>query len=299
MKLARSLLIVLAFAAFTERSGAENHAPPLPAPRPDLAAGESLEDTAEPLDPFPDPVASEDDEPAEKETIPADAAMPPLPASRPRRAVPSNPESGAGSTPPETPKADLPKQTKPVFVLEDAKKCEAELRRMSASFTIADPAEGEGQCGWPRPLKLTALSRDVKISGNVRVRCELALALARWAKEVVVPSARLHMGSKPVAVEISTSYQCRHRNNGSAGKLSEHAFANGIDLMAIHFEDGRRVAVADRRGSSEADRAFQAAVRGGACAYFTTVLGPVADANHSDHFHFDLAVRRGGYRLCQ
>jgi len=170
---------------------------------------------------------------------------------------------------------------------------------LNAQFTVAEPLIGDGQCGWPRPLKLTALSRDVKIRGDIRVRCELALALARWSKQVVVPSAELHLAQKPAAVEISTSYQCRRRNNGTVGKLSEHAFANGVDVMAVRFEPEMRVAVADRRGSSDAERAFQAAIRGGACAFFTTVLGPVTNANHRDHFHFDLAFRRGGYRLCQ
>ncbi len=237
-----------------------------------------------------------------RETV---AEGPPVPRPKPEQPVASDPEDEAeedGEPEPEKPKptiASAPEQPKPKYDLNEARRCEAELRRFAAAFEVADPIDGEGQCGWPRPLRLKSLSRDLNIRGDIWLRCEMALALARWAKEVVVPSAELHMGSKPVAVEISTSYQCRRRNNGSAGKLSEHAFANGIDLMAIHFEDGKRVAVADRRGSSEADRAFQAAVRGGACAYFTTVLGPVADANHSDHFHFDLAVRRGGYRLCQ
>jgi hypothetical protein len=230
---------------------------------------------------------------------------PPLPQPKPETPVADaeKPDPDSVSAPaadkPKPPIASAPKQAKPKYDLNEARQCEAALRKYSATFEVADPIVGQGECGWPRPLRLKSLSRDVKVRGKIRVRCEVALALARWTKEVVVPSAKLHMGSKPVAIEISTSYQCRRRNNGSTGKVSEHGFANGVDLMAVHFEGGKRVAVADRRGSSEADRAFQAAMRGGACAYFTTVLGPVADANHSDHFHFDLAVRRGGYRLCQ
>lgn len=227
----------------------------------------------------------------------------PLPHPKPEATVDKTPDAEAvpdseSEKPPPT-IAEAPEQPKPDYDLNEARQCEAALREYAASFEVADPIKGEGQCGWPRPLRLTSLSRDVKIRGSVQLRCEVALALARWAKEVVVPSATLHMGQKPVAVEISTSYQCRRRNNSSTGKISEHGFANGVDLMAVLFEDGKRVAVADRRGSSEGDRAFQAAIRGGACAYFTTVLGPVADANHSNHFHLDLAVRRGGYRLCQ
>ena len=191
------------------------------------------------------------------------------------------------------------KQAKPAFDLAEAKQCERELRKLNARFSVAEPIGDNGQCGWPRPLKLTALSRGVEIIGDIRVRCELALALVRWSKEVLVPSAELHLEKKPSAVRIDTSYQCRRRNNASTGKLSEHAFANGIDVMGIDMIDGQDVYFADRRGTSDAERAFQAAIRGGACAYFTTVIGPMTNAAHADHFHFDLALRRGGYRLCQ
>jgi hypothetical protein len=40
-------------------------------------------------------------------------------------------------------------------------------------------------------------------------------------------------------------------------------------------------------------------MRRSACARFTTVLGPGSDGYHENHFHVDLAQRRGDYRLCQ
>lgn len=44
---------------------------------------------------------------------------------------------------------------------------------------------------------------------------------------------------------------------------------------------------------------FQLTVRQESCAYFTTVLGPGSNSAHATHFHFDMAERRGGYRLCE
>lgn len=230
---------------------------------------------------------------------------PPIPVAKPD--ISDAPESVEAENPlappvlpPEKPvEAALPRQAKPVFVLAAAKQCEATLRKLGAVFTVADPIEGEGQCGWPRPVKLTGLPGNLKVRGDVRVRCEVALAMARWSKEVVVPSAELHLGKPPEAVRIGTSYQCRRRNNSSAGKLSEHAFANGVDVMGFTFADSNRVNISDRSDGADAKRAFQAAVRGGSCAYFTTVIGPMTNASHADHLHLDLAVRRGGYRLCE
>jgi hypothetical protein len=43
------------------------------------------------------------------------------------------------------------------------------------------------------------------------------------------------------------------------------------------------------------------AFRTAACGYFTTVLGPGANAAHASHFHFDLAMRgkNGDHRICE
>ncbi len=195
--------------------------------------------------------------------------------------------------------APVPKQTVPTFDLAAAKKCEATLRTLGAKFSVGEPLVGESLCGWPRPLKLKALGKQVQVTGDPQVRCEVALALAQWSAEVVRPTAELHLDDELSKILISTSYQCRRRNNAVTGKISEHGFANGVDVMGFELKDRRRVMIASRNGSVEPERAFQAAVRGGSCAYFTTVLGPGTNAAHASHLHLDLAIRRGGYRLCQ
>jgi len=195
--------------------------------------------------------------------------------------------------------APIPKQTVPTFDLAGAKKCETALRSLGARFSVGKPLEGESICGWPRPLKLETVGNKVRVTGDPQVRCEVALALAQWSREVVRPTAKLHLEEELSKILISTSYQCRRRNNAATGKVSEHGFANGVDVLGFELKDGRRVMIAARTGSVEPERAFQAAVRGGSCAYFTTVLGPTTNAAHANHLHLDLAIRRGGYRLCQ
>ncbi len=199
----------------------------------------------------------------------------------------------------ETVVAPAPTQTVPTFDLAVAKKCEAALRSLGARFSVGKPLEEEGICGWQRPLKLQTVGKQVRVTGEPQVRCEVALALAQWSREVVKPAARLHLENDVSKILISTSYQCRRRNNAATGKVSEHGFANGVDVMGFELKDGRKVLIAPRLDSIEPERAFQAAVRGGSCAYFTTVLGPTTNAAHANHLHLDLAIRRGGYRLCE
>ena len=98
---------------------------------------------------------------------------------------------------------------------------------------------------------------------------------------------------------LGGSYTCRRRNNLPTGKLSEHAFGNAIDIMSFQFEEGDPIPVEPRMDDHTIEEAFQRAVRATSCLYFTTVLGPGANAAHADHLHMDIAQRNGGYRLCQ
>ncbi|WP_026379347.1 extensin-like domain-containing protein [Afifella pfennigii] len=69
-----------------------------------------------------------------------------------------------------------------------------------------------------------------------------------------------------------------------------------IDTESAASKDA---AQAKAREEQERERLFQREIREGACRYFTTVLGPGVNAEHASHFHFDLAARRGDYRICQ
>lgn len=187
---------------------------------------------------------------------------------------------------------------RPPFDVAAAKACEADLAREAVVFRVMPPSDGDGDgCGWPRPLEVSAVA-GVAVQPPVEVRCEVGLALAAWLGRVIVPSAVLHLdGAKPAGIQTSGSYQCR-RVNGS-GRISEHATGNAVDVAGVVLDTGQTLAISSRPSAPPGETAFVAAIRGGACAIFTTVLGPGSDADHSDHIHVDLAARRSGYRLCQ
>lgn len=187
----------------------------------------------------------------------------------------------------------------PPFDKAGALACEAQLARKNVRFRPLDPIDEKNSCGAQRPLLIKSLGKGISLTTGVTARCPLALALAKWAQETVAPAATLHLEAKVTAISVGTSYQCRRRNNSATGKFSEHAFANGIDVMGFRFASREAVPIVGRIGSAAAERAFQAAARGAACAYFTTVLGPGTNTAHRDHLHLDLAYRSGGYRLCQ
>lgn len=180
---------------------------------------------------------------------------------------------------------------------KDGPGCRAALRALGGLFEAAPPIR-DGACGAPTPITLSAVGR-ITLTPEATVRCGAALAFATWLTSAVRGAAKAHLPAPVSSVRIAASYHCRgRRGGGGGGRLSEHALANAIDVSAFTLRDGTMVDVTERRGASR-ERRFQRAVREAACRTFTTVIGPGTNAAHADHFHFDLAQRRGGYRLCE
>jgi hypothetical protein len=80
----------------------------------------------------------------------------------------------------------------------------------------------------------------------------MVVGLDRWLKDSVQPAAR-EAFSSPVSKIIGSSYACRNVYNLPDGHLSQHAFANAIDLPMFVLADGRKVDVTHGWGPTERD----------------------------------------------
>lgn len=247
-----------------------------------------------PVEPAPAPAAGAGlprppERPPELSTSPAAAPAPPDPAAAPNAAdlplpPPRPPElSGAAAL---ALKVQAPDDTA----------CKRRLESLGATFETLAPI-ASGQCGADKPLKLSSLRGSVALDPPATLVCGAAEALTRWATEVQVAAER-ELGKPLASLSIGTSYECRGQNHDVDAKLSEHAFANGIDVMGYGFAGRAAVTVGTVvEGTPEAS--FQAAVRAKACGFFRTVLGPGSDAAHANHLHLDERERGAGHRLCQ
>ena len=278
------LALGVALLAGMSAAGAQNPAPGVPVPPP-LPPGRPAE-----LKPSPPPDAAA--APA-RPPHPADRAAPGVSAAEPAR--PEIP------VPPPTPPERPPELSGPAAVAlkvapPDDAACRIRLRRLGVAFEPLPPIS-EGQCSAPLPLRVTALADGVKLPQGATLTCRMAEGLARWASEVQIEADRAF--AQPLAgLEIGGSYVCRGQNHARDAKLSEHAFADAVDVMAFSLAGRAPVPVkAMPAGSPEAD--FLGRVRAKACGFFRTVLGPGADAEHANHFHLDERERASGHRLCE
>jgi hypothetical protein len=187
--------------------------------------------------------------------------------------------------------------------------------RESQHVRIAKTLEGPGSCGADLPLRVSAFTMDnmdmtasapglrnpasgfiTKLNQESTMNCPMYSAVDRWLEQVVQPASMARFGQPVVELRIMGTYSCRRMNNGRASaRMSEHSFANAIDVGGFRLADGSIITVLKGWKGGEQEQHFLREVHAGGCRNFATVLGPGADAFHYDHFHFDLARHgRGG-----
>lgn len=255
---------------------------PVPAPKPvRLPAPDPARTLSAPGPERPNGVAGPQSGSGQTSPLPRVSGAWPLPRPKPDPAAPAAaPELPVGPDP-------------------ETVACLARLGTLRVVYRPAPPISDPKGCTVPTPITVTAIG-SVAVEPPILTTCRFAEALAGWVTEVVVRDARLLLGTEPKSLAAGTSYQCRPRNGVPGAKLSEHGNASALDLGGIDFATGPRLeALPPRPGDDSAMARFAASIRAGACRHFTTVLGPGSDATHQDHYHFDVAQRRNGFRICQ
>lgn len=251
--------------------------------------------------PVPDPAPVEPVAPTPRDERPGDStqtetppesAEPPLPRPRPEPSVaPAGAEvetdgdvaaDQATSVAPEAraePEPDRIYQTACPALLEG-----------QVIGEMLDPV-AEGICGVRSPLSMTGVrvnGREIGFSAPVTTNCQMAGAIADWVGEVDLYASAV-LDTPLVSVTTGTSLMCRNRYGAENGFVSEHGFANALDVVGFTLEDGQSIAVeADWLPAATPEGKLLRQAHGAACGRFTTVLGPEANAEHEDHFHLDL-----------
>lgn len=243
--------------------------------------------------PAPRPVAPPAPTPAdERPVVRADEEVdtPPLPRPRPEDmdddvAVEPTPEEDG--EPVIEAEEEAVTKTQPDRIYQTA--CPA-LLSGAVIGEMLPPIE-EGMCGERSPLLLTGVranGREIGFSSPVTTNCAMAGALADWVGEVDA-YAGAALDSAIATLDTGTSMMCRNRNGASGGFMSEHGFANALDIVGVTLMDGQKIAVdADWLPAASPEGKLLRHAHAAACGRFTTVLGPEANAEHEDHLHLDL-----------
>lgn len=179
--------------------------------------------------------------------------------------------------------------------------CEARLRELGVVFSRAElpVKEARGKlptCGVEQAITYKRGPQGVRYNVSPVVSCGMALGLARL-ETVLNEEAQRYFGQKVSRIEQGGTYNCRRMARFDL--VSEHSYANAIDLRSFTLQNGRKLTVLNGFGKTtlppkRAESLFLRAVANrlydeGA---FSVVLTPFFDSLHRDHLHLDQARYR-------
>jgi hypothetical protein len=122
-------------------------------------------------------------------------------------------------------------------------KCEKLLEGAVLDYQYLPPIRA-GRCGTKAPILVKSIGEkpSVVISPPATMNCKLAAAVHDWLNDAVQPTAKT-MGTSVVKIRNAASYMCRRRYGATNTRISEHAFANAIDISEFVFASGQRIKV--------------------------------------------------------
>jgi hypothetical protein len=175
-------------------------------------------------------------------------------------------------------------QARPALNLGNDATCLKRLTSEGVQFTrVADRSEEDG-CALRYAVQVTQSA--IPYNTPRLMTCSLAYALDTFETEIVQPAAQKHLG-QPVAKIIHWgTYNCRPMR-GQQTLLSEHAYANAIDVAGFQLADGTMLSVKNDWKNAGAKTAFLHEIARRACGIFRNVLTPNYNDLHHDHLHLD------------
>lgn len=128
---------------------------------------------------------------------------------------------------------------------------------------IALPEKGfrKGACGAAAPVRLIAVgaSPQVVLSPPAIMTCRMARAVHDWTTRDVQRLAKKHLKEEIIRIEVMSDYSCRNTYGRKVGKLSEHAFANALDVRGFSTASGKAVRLLKDWGPTARDIAAEKA----------------------------------------
>jgi len=170
--------------------------------------------------------------------------------------------------------------------------CHVDLAREGVQFRVLPDQYFSGGCSALGAVQL--MDVGVPVTNLRAMTCPLARQFARWTHEALQPAADQWLGTRVVRIETFGTYSCRTVDSRPGARLSEHAFANAVDVSGFVLGDGRHITVLQGwNGDDERVRRFLRAIHQAGCRRFNIGLSPDSDSYHYNHMHFDMG--RGPY----
>ena len=119
---------------------------------------------------------------------------------------------------------------------------------------------GPSVCGAENPFEMSAADNGrVALRPAASLRCPMIPQIDSWVTQVVEPAARYYFRQDLVELSVLASYSCRPMNSVDGAQISEHAYANAIDVGGFKLSNGEKSAFWKAGTDRNASRRFCAA----------------------------------------
>jgi len=201
--------------------------------------------------------------PSAEQHAPEEKLAPPRPLSKQSPApsvAPSAPVKGpeVDNPAPGASRTEVPPPQPPIWsdaeVIGALRSCVSELASSGALVQALEPIRN-GQCGTPAPVRLRGFVApiDMEVSPPAVVNCRIVAKLHDWIRDSLQPAAERDLRSRITRIVTASSYDCRNRIGSTQTRISEHAYANAIDISAVVTADGRTIDVLTNWGPTVRD----------------------------------------------
>ncbi len=173
-----------------------------------------------------------------------------------------------------------------------------QLLALGVVYRRVPDVEDERGCSIENGVEVSRIG-NVALTRPALLTQDMAIRMGRWVKDSVEPEAQKQFRVQLAALDVGGTYSCRNiygRPFGGrfAGRLSEHAFANAIDIGGFKLADGREVKYLNHWRARDGSREFLQATSLSACEIFNTTLTPDYDRFHRNHIHVDASPKKEG-----
>lgn len=197
----------------------------------------------------------------------------------------------------ETPTRAVQRGTMTIDTAKSRAEADQQLLALGIKYRRVSDTDTEHGCEIKDGVEMSQIG-DVKLTRPALLTQEMAVKLGRWVRDVLQPEARRTMGAQVASMDVYGTYSCRNIygkpfGGRFAGRLSQHAYANAIDIGGFKFSNGREAEYVKHWRGPAAERGFLQTTSAKACDMFSTTLTPDYDRYHRNHIHLDMSPNKG------
>ena len=170
--------------------------------------------------------------------------------------------------------------------------CLKDLNKLDITFRKQADFKETSMCKVQNAVRLTRVGK-ITLDNSPLLTCSMAKQLFKFEKQYIQPLSKDIFNSEIKRIKHLGTYNCRSMRQ-FASVPSQHAFANALDVSSFITTDNQEISVEKHWKNSGNKTKFLRSIRVYACKVFQVAVSPNKDANHYNHFHWDMAP----YRNC-